>query len=132
MRSLRPEQILLLLIIVLVPLLNVLVRWLRRREQQHPLPVEPGAAAAAERAERPPVPLPPRARVLESARPRQSFRKTPQAPLPRPVIRRAKPLGGRAAVRRAVVVMTILAPCRALEERTPIAPVRPSPRTPRP
>jgi hypothetical protein len=58
MRSLRPEQVLLLLLFVLVPLLNLLVRWLQRRarEQQRPVPAEPRAAERVGRAGRPPRP----------------------------------------------------------------------------
>ena len=120
MRSLRPEQILLLLVFVLVPLFNLLVRWLQRRarEQQRPVPTEPRAAEPMAREERRlPAPMPPRVRMIEPAPPREGPRPAP------PIIRRG-PLGGRAAVRRAVVAMTILGPCRALEERAPNTPVR--------
>jgi hypothetical protein len=119
MRSLRLEQILLLLVIVLVPLINMLFRWLQRRagEQQRPVPAEPVA-----REEPSPVPVPPWVRVTEPALPVEGPRKAPPAPLPRPVIRRARPLGGRLAVRRAVVAMTILGPCRGLEEPPPMTP----------
>jgi len=121
MRSLRPEQLLLLLLFVLVPLFNLLLRWLQRRarEQQRPVPAEPRAAEPVAREERIPAPMPPRVRVIEPARTREGPRETPPAPRPRPVIGRAGPLGGRAAVRRAVVAMTILGPCRGLEEPPP-------------
>jgi len=124
MRSLRPEQILLLLLFVLVPLINLLVRWLRRRasELQRPVPAEPRAAEPVAREERPPVPVPPRVRVIEPALPREGPREAPPAPPLRPVIRRAGSLGGRLAVRRAVVAMTILGPCRGLEEPPPMTP----------
>ena len=127
MRSLRPEQILLLLVFVLVPLLNLLVRWLQRRAREHqrPVPAESRAAEPVAREERPRAPIPPGVRVIEPVRPREGPRETPPAPRPQPVIRRAGRLGGRAAVRRAVVAMTILGPSRALEERPPTAPVRP-------
>jgi hypothetical protein len=61
--------------------------------------------------------------VIEPAHPQEGPRESPPAPRPRSVLRRAGPLGGRAAVRRAVVAMTILGPCRALEERPPDVPV---------
>jgi hypothetical protein len=127
MRSFRPEQILLLLLFVLVPLFSLLVRWLQRRarEQQRPMPAEPSATEPVGREERLPARLPPRVRVIEPARPREGPRETPPAPRPQPVIRRAGPLGGRAAVRKAVVAMTILGPCRGLEERPAITPTRP-------
>lgn len=122
MRSLRPEQILLLLVFVLVPLFNLLVRWLQRRarEQQRPGPAEPRAADPMAREL--PAPMPPRARVIEPALPREGPRQAPPASRPKPVVRRAGPLGGRAAVRRAVVAMTILGPCRGLEEPPPTRP----------
>lgn len=124
MRSLRPEQILLLLVFVLVPLINLLARWLQRRarERQRPAPAEPRAAEPVAREERPPAPIPPWVQVIEPALPREGSRKASQAPPPRPVIRRAGPLGGRLAVRRAVVAMTILGPCRGLEEPPPMTP----------
>jgi hypothetical protein len=127
MRSLRPEQLILLLVFILVPLLNLLVRWLRRRarEQQRPMPAEPRAAEPVEREEWSPAPIPPRARLIERGLPREGLRTAPQAPSPQPVMRRAGPLGGRAAVRRAVIAMTILGPCRALEEPPSSQPVGP-------
>jgi hypothetical protein len=125
MRSLRPEQIILLLVFILVPLLNLLVRWLKRRarEQQRPVPAGPRAAAPVERAESSPAPIPSRVRMIEPGLPRQGLRTAPPPPPPQPVIRRAGPLGGRVAVRRAVVAMTILGPCRALEEPPSSQPV---------
>jgi len=123
MRSLRPEQLLLLLLFVLVPLFNLLLRWLQRRarEQQRPVPAEPRAAEPEGREELP-ARMPPRVRVIEPARPREGPREAPPAPRPQPLIRRAGPMGGRAAVRRAVVAMTILGPCRGLEEPPPMTP----------
>ena len=85
MGSLRLEQILLLLLFVLVPLLNVLVRWLQRRarELQRPVPAEPRAAEPVGREEWPPAPLPPRIRVIQPALPREGPRKAPLAPPPK-------------------------------------------------
>ncbi len=125
MRSLRPEQIILLLVFILVPLLNLLVRWIQRRarERRRPVPVEPRAAEAAAGGKGPPA-LPPRVRVIEPALPGEGTRMAPPAPPPQPVMRRVGPLGGRAAVRRAVVAMTILGPCRGLEEPPPNTPAR--------
>ena len=126
MKSLRPEHIL-LLVLVLVPLLNLLLRWLQRsaRGQQRP-PAEPRAAEADAREGLPPASIP-RARVLTPVFHRESRRKAPPASAPRPAIRRAGPLGGRAAVRRAIVAMTILGPCRGLEEPPPMPAVGPPP-----
>jgi hypothetical protein len=122
MRSLRPEQIILLLLFVLVPLLNLLVRWAQRRarEPQRPVPAEPAAAGPVAREKWPPAAMPPRVRVIEPALPREASRKeasrqTPPAPQPQPAHRRAAPLGGLPAVRRAIIAMAILGPCRGLE-----------------
>ena len=127
MRSLRPEQILLLLLFVLVPLFNLLVRWFQRRarKQRRPVPAEPSATEPVGREERPLTRMPPRTQVIEPARPREDPRETLPPPRRQPVIRRAGPLGGRTAVRRAIVAMTILGPCRGLEERPAITPTRP-------
>jgi hypothetical protein len=131
MRSLRPEHILLLLVFVLVPLFNLLVRWLQRRareQQRRPRPAEPPMAEPVAREGWPPAAMPPRVRVIapalsQEAPRKESRRKTPPAPQPRPVHRRAAPLGGRAAVRRAIVAMAILGPCRGLEEPPPSQPM---------
>jgi hypothetical protein len=128
MRSLRPEQILLLLVFVLVPLFNLLVRWLQRRAREHQrrVPAEPPMAEPAPPEGWPSRRMPPRIRVIEpplsQEAPRQETRrKTPPAAVP--VRRRAAPLGGPAAVRRAIVAMTILGPCRGLEEPPSSPPV---------
>ncbi|HSE04330.1 MAG TPA: hypothetical protein VLK35_09295, partial [Methylomirabilota bacterium] len=62
MKSLRPEQIILLLVFVLVPLFNLLVRWLQRRAraQQRPAPAEPPMAEPAPPAGWPSRTMPPR------------------------------------------------------------------------
>jgi len=126
MRSLRPEQLLLLLLFVLVPLFNLLVRWLQRRarEQRRPAPAEPPMAQPVAREEWPSTRMPPRTRVIAPALPQETPRKearrrAPPAPTSRPVYRRPAPLGGRAAVRRAIIAMNILGPCRGLEEPPP-------------
>ena len=128
MRSLRPEQIILLLVFVLVPLFNLLVRWLQRRarEQQRRVPAEPPMAEPAPLGQWPPAALPPRFRVIEPLLSQEAPRKEPSGKAPPaalPVRRRAAPLGGRAAIRRTIVAMTILGPCRGLEEPPPSPPV---------
>ena len=130
MRSLRFEQILLLVLFVGVPLVNMLVRWLKRRAraQPRPFPPEVRATAADAREDRRPASVRPQARVIDSILPRADPRRSPTASPPLPVLRRGRPLGGRAGVRRAVVAMTILGPCRGLEEPPPITPVRTAPR----
>jgi hypothetical protein len=112
MRSLGPEQLVLLLIFLLLPLLNLLLGWLQRRararKRPEPEPREEPVSSG----------LPPRARVIEpvlgGARRAEGPRATP--PTPPPARRRTAPLGGPAAIRGAIVAMTILGPCRGLEE----------------
>jgi hypothetical protein len=128
MRSLRPEQLLLLLLFVLVPLFNLLLRWLQRRAraQQRPVPAEPPMAEPAPPGQWPSAALPPRVRVIEPLLSQEAPRKEPRGKAPPaalPVRRRAAPLGGPAAVRQAIVAMTILGPCRGLEEPPPSQPV---------
>jgi hypothetical protein len=122
MRSLGIEQILLLLVLVAVPLLNLLVRWLRHLARaQHQAPAERRPAETDASHARPSAALPPGPRVADRGQPQEAPRRAAPAPPP-PVIRRAGLLHGRAAVRRAVVAMTILGPCRAMEEQPPMPP----------
>jgi hypothetical protein len=109
------EQILLLVVFLLLPPLNVFLRWLKR---QH---------AAAERNERlqrerlrereqiphpRSVRPPPKTKTDSIARPQRS--QEPMAPVRprRPLFRRVRALQD---VRRGIVLLTILGPCRALE-----------------
>jgi len=117
-RSLTPAQLLLVAIILLVPLLNLVVRWLQRRMQG----VQP--AAPAPEALGPPAHLPPRARRLEPVLPAEGVLGAALPPPPGRRPRRLARLGGLPEIRRAVVTMTILGPCRALEEPTPAGPAR--------
>lgn len=103
MRSLRPEQIILLLVVILVPLLDLLVRWLQQRARERR-----GAEAEA-REERPPAPMRPRVRTIEPSLPAETPRQEGLAVGRRFARRRRRP--GRAGV-----AMTILGPCRGLEE----------------
>ncbi len=122
------EQIVLLAIFLLVGLVNAIVRW---RQQSREAPPEP--APPPPRREPPPRPaeLPPRIRVTVPL-PAASVPAARRPPVPVPAPRtppRRRPvhrwLGRRADVRRAIVVMTVLGPCRALE-------VEPGIRTPGP
>jgi hypothetical protein len=106
------EQLLFLVFLVMAALANILVRWARRR------------AAAPPRDSRPERPRPTERRgragttAVHVPAPRPELAVfAPQRP-PGRVSRRRPPhrrLGRHADVRRAIVVMTILAPCRALE-----------------
>jgi hypothetical protein len=107
------EQLLFLVLFVLIPLVNLLARWLRKRVPEPPIP-------APERRE--PIPILPRPTVLSPVpalapqHPRAtSAERLPDQPLARPAQRRTR-LSPR-EVRRGIVLMTILGPCRALEPR---------------
>jgi len=113
-RSLSIEQLILLALFVLVPLVNLLARWVRRR-------TEPGERPPEEAKQEPePVPfrLPPRILVPTPVEPRRVEPPRPAAPTPPPGLRRRGPmlqLSGPADVRRAVMLMAVLGPCRGLE-----------------
>jgi hypothetical protein len=128
MRSLSFEQIILLLVFIVVPVFNLILRGLQRwaRGQRETVPVA--------REERPrfatPTPVwpvepafpgatPPRATPPREAapRPRAETRKRPPGRTSARV--RTAPLRGRAAVRRAIVAMAILGPCPGLELPAP-------------
>ena len=122
------EQLLLIAIFLLVGLINMIVRRLRQRAEEPGPPAEPEEVPwpAPSRTQE----LPPAARVIlpvplpepsvPAVRPMRSPAPTPRAPH-RP--RGHRRLGSRADVRRAIVTMTVLGPCRAREheseERTP-------------
>jgi len=107
------EQLLLLLLFVVIPLLNFL-RRVRAQRRQAKVPAEVGRAPATEME---PAPLPP---VVVRARP-------PEA-LPAAVVRSAStlrpdrrprgrwPVEGVGAARRGIVLMMVLGPCRGLED----------------
>lgn len=116
MRSLRPEQLVLLLVFVLVPLLNLLVRWIQQRARERAAPLPDPAPREA----RTPGPMP-RVRTVQPAAPCEGPAAPAPAPPP-PPRRRAGPLGGPAGLRRAIVAMTILGPCRGLQEHQTLPP----------
>lgn len=97
---------LLLFVLLLRPFLPFLTDWLQKREQQAPPAEEPEA----------PPQLSPA--LATPSRPRQDLRRTPVPTVGPPVAthRRARSrLGSLRDVRRGIVLMTILGPCRALE-----------------
>ena len=122
MRAITAQQIILLLAFILAIVINLVTRWIQRRarERHRPRSSEPAAAASPAREEWPPTTLPPRARAIEPAHrietpARPEPPETPPARATPPVLRRVSPLGGRAAVRRAIVAMAILGPCPGLQ-----------------
>jgi hypothetical protein len=125
MRSVSVEQLLLFLFVLLLPLLNLLGRWLRRRPHEQagggPRPDAreewPPMARVPERhagrAEGPDAV--PRVRRTPPDVPREGPRATRPVPGPRRRGRR-RPLAGREGATHAIIAMTILGPCRGLEE----------------
>jgi len=101
------EQLLFLALFVLIPLLNALARLLRKRRPAPPVLDEPVAALPPPRVLHPvPEPAPPPARVTRAE------------PAVVQVVERRRRVPYRlrsADVRRGMVLMTILGPCRALE-----------------
>jgi hypothetical protein len=112
-------QLFLLVMVALVLLVNLLARGLRRwGTGDAPRGMEPDTPQIPPRGRRPPPPV---------AEPRRAREGPHSAPLPRAVPpaaarRRARSrLGSPRAVRRGIVLMTILGPCRALEPPAPPA-----------
>ena len=108
MKNVTVEQLLLLIIFVLLPLLNWLLRRLgQRRERQHPLP--PYMPEPRQRVSEP------RSRAPQPARDRIQAREAPPAPVAvrRRRISRSSFFRTRAEMRRAIILMTIVGPCRA-------------------
>ena len=111
------EQLLFLIVLLAAALVNILVRWARQRAGAPPRDSGPERPQPTEKRERAGV-VP-----VAAAAPRLQlpFAVPPRRPLPplaalrrgrRPVHRR---LGSHADLRHAIVAMTILASCRALE-----------------
>ena len=107
-----PEQLVFLLIFLLIPLLNFLVRILRGRVRRAPRgPVEPAPgrppAAAPSLRPRPAAPARPHEQPREPVR----LMPVPETPGPQRVRARLDP----ADLRRGVVLMTILGACPGTE-----------------
>jgi hypothetical protein len=108
------ELLLLLVIGVILWLLNLLQAWVQRRQR--------GTARHAEREGGPPVPP-----VVLRPRPPQLAREMARHGLPVPAVeprvairqRVPRRFGSRRDIRRGIVLMTILGPCRALEPPDP-------------
>jgi len=110
------EQLLLLALFLLVVLSGLLARWLKARmEASPPAETRPPDGVTVRRPQRPlgepamPVRVPPVAYAQPSPPlPVETQRRSPQ---PR--------LGGPSDLRRAIVLMAVLGPCRALEREEP-------------
>jgi hypothetical protein len=106
------EQLLLLALFLLVALTSALGRWLKARMEGRPAAqTRPPDGVTVRR-----PPRPPRALVVSGGTPPgTNVQPAPPAPVearrrsPRPA------LGDRADLRRAIVLMAVLGPCRALE-----------------
>ena len=110
-------QLLILVMVAFVLLINLITRVLRRRrESEAPRRMDPEAPQVPPRGPRPPPP------VVEPRRAREGPHSAPLpvAAPPSAARRRARsPLGSLRVVRRGIVLMTILGPCRALEPPAP-------------
>ena len=107
------EQLLLFAVLLLVPLLNFLVRRMRRHLAAGTRPgVEPDGSVTRPRAE---AVAPP---IARAARARQPLRRLepPRAAAPARARRRPQvAVRSRSEARRGIVLMTVLGPCRALD-----------------
>jgi hypothetical protein len=107
------EQLLLLALFLLVALASSLARWLKTRMADHlPAETRPPHGVIVRR---PPHPPGEPATSVSTPPPVPSVRPAP--PLPAETRRGAAPsrLGDRSDLRRAIVLMAVLGPCRALE-----------------
>jgi hypothetical protein len=112
-------QLVILVMVALVLLVNLLARGLGRwGTGDVPRGMAPEAPQIPPRGRRPPPP------VVEPRRAGGRPSTTPSRPDGPPDAARRRPrspLGGRRAVRRGIVLMTVLGPCRALEPSDPRA-----------
>jgi hypothetical protein len=109
----RLEQILIILLLFVFLLLSMLVERLKRRQRQASREVKPTVPPVPMRA---PMPVPPR--TVGSRRPRAEPRVTPLPMGAAPRVRSPRAYAyvrNQCEVRRGIVLMTILGPCRALE-----------------
>jgi hypothetical protein len=108
-----PEQILFLALFLLVVLVNLVARWLRGRGERRPRVEAERPREIREGPRRvPPRPAVPTPEISRAPAPVAAPAPAPPAPVRRPPRFR---LGGVADVRRGIMLMTVLGPCRALE-----------------
>jgi hypothetical protein len=113
------EQLLIFAVFLLVGIFNFIVRLLRERQRRRRAPAD----AEAETSELPELSLPPGTRVRVPSPPAELPPQPVAAPRPAPPPAPAVPvterrllrmrLGSRTDLRRAIVLMTVLGPCRA-------------------
>jgi hypothetical protein len=133
------EQLILIAIFLLVGLINLLARRFRGRLQGPPPDTEAPTPTPEPESWQPreTVALPPSARVILPPAPQPAPRVPAPAPAatvaaaPPPRVRRGtamrKLVGSPAEVRRAIIAMTILGPCRARESEPEVRTPTPSP-----
>jgi hypothetical protein len=112
MKNLSLEQIILLIIFILGPLVNILIHRVRRRSADQALEREPETLfrrqARVSETDRS-LPRVPRTRADASEPPAVS---TPRFAAP---ITRKSLLGSKRELRRGIIIMTVLGPCRAYD-----------------
>ena len=107
------EQVILLMIFILAPLINFVMRRVRRRLEPHVPPEE-----SVTQMRRQPQATPPPSLVRREARERPPPRAQPptvSAPLRRGRFIKKSLLGDIRGVRRGIILMTVLGPCRAFD-----------------
>jgi hypothetical protein len=110
MQDIPLTQLLVLLAFILVPLINLLLERMRRRFETQP-PREPPRQPAPRT-----IGKPPPVEVVASARERVLARaRTEMPPRSGPPLRDRAFFGSRRDLRRAILLMAVLGPCRALD-----------------
>jgi hypothetical protein len=107
MKNLSFQQIILLLVFILVPLINFVMQRLRRRAEDQ-IPIRRQAKAISTPTI-PPAPRPSRDRVQVPQPP------TVSTPLSERRFIKRSLLGAQRDVRRGIIMMTVLGPCRAFD-----------------
>jgi hypothetical protein len=110
MQDIPLTQILVLLAFILVPLINLLLKRMRRRFEPPPRREPPRQPAPRTIGKLPPV------EVVASARERvPAPARTQIPPRSRPPLRNRALFSSRRDLRRAILLMAVLGPCRALD-----------------
>jgi hypothetical protein len=105
-------QILLLLFFIALPLLKFLLQRVRKRRRDHRIPQEKPVEQMLRQAQTTPTPWP----ILRAAGDRvQGSPARTVIPLAKDRVTRRSLLGTTRDVRRGVVIMTLLGPCRAFD-----------------